>query len=177
MDIPETDFTPTIHRTLYPAITPTRQELSQAGKTVLITGGGTGVGKATARSFVLASAANIIIIGRRFDVLQKAVAELEKDAAAAKSPAKIIARQCDVTKHSDVTAVWDSLKTQSITVDVLVLNSAKFSEPLRLFELGIEDVWSQFEANVKGPLHFAERFYHQQGQAQKVCYLISITKT
>jgi hypothetical protein len=51
-----TEITKTVHRDVYPAISPSRPELSQAGRVVLVTGGGTGVGHSIARSFVRASA-------------------------------------------------------------------------------------------------------------------------
>ncbi|KAF2813915.1 NAD(P)-binding protein [Mytilinidion resinicola] len=175
LEVPITDFTPTIHKTPYPAISPTRKELNQAGKNVLITGGGTGIGKATARNFVLASAATVIIVGRRPDVLKAAGAELEREATAVKSPTKIIVRSCDMTKSSEVNALWDDLKAQGTTVNVLVLNAAKFSETKPLFELGIEEVWSQMEANVKGPLQFAERFYKQDDKSEKVSIFDLVT--
>jgi len=163
-----TNVTPTVHRAPYSTISPTRPELSQAGKTVLITGGGTGIGKAIARNFALASAAIVIIVARQADRLKNAAAELEKDAKDTHSPTKFIARSCDVTKSLEVTALWTDLAAQGIKVDVLVLNAAKFSGPQTLFELGIEEVWSQFEANVKGPLHLAEQFHKQPGESQKV---------
>jgi len=47
---------------------------------ILITGGGTGVGFSIARSFIKASAATVIIIGRRADVIATAVDNLEKEA-------------------------------------------------------------------------------------------------
>jgi NAD(P)-dependent dehydrogenase (short-subunit alcohol dehydrogenase family) len=51
-----------------------------AGKRILITGGGTGLGKELARSFV-AHGASVHICGRREGVLQDAVAELAAQAA------------------------------------------------------------------------------------------------
>jgi FlaA1/EpsC-like NDP-sugar epimerase len=89
-ELTATDFTRTVHQAPYSKISPTRAELSQAGKTVLITGGGTGIGKAIAKNFVLASAATIILTARRDNVLKEAIAELEKVAKAANSPTKFI---------------------------------------------------------------------------------------
>lgn len=163
-----TNFTSTVHRAPYLAISPTRPQLSQAGKTVLVTGGGTGIGKAIARNFALASAATVIIVARQADRLKDAAEELAKTAKDAKSPTKFIARSCDITNSGEVTALWEYLAVQGIKVDVLILNAAKFSPMQSLFKLGVEEVWSQFEANVKGPLHFAELFSKQDGEGQKV---------
>ena len=148
-DAISSDFTPTIHRAPYPTISPARPELSQAGKTVLITGGGTGIGKAIARNFALASAATVIIVARQGDRLSDAATELEKNAKDAGSLTEFLTHRCDVTKSAEVTALWTDLAAHGVNVDVLVLNAAKFSNPQPLFELGIEEVWSQFEANVK----------------------------
>jgi NAD(P)-dependent dehydrogenase (short-subunit alcohol dehydrogenase family) len=164
----DTDFTSTIHRTAYPAISPTRPELSQAGRTVLITGGGTGIGKSIAEHFLLASAATVVIVGRRLEVLQSAAAELTQKAQAAKSPGTVIARQCDVTSKKDLVTLWDGLAKQGLLVDVLILNAAKFTEPKPLLEIGSDEIWSQVEANFHGPLLLTERFMKQNEGKQKV---------
>jgi NAD(P)-dependent dehydrogenase (short-subunit alcohol dehydrogenase family) len=94
----------------------------------------------------------------------------------AKSPTKFIAHSCDITNSGDVTALWGYLAAQGIKVDVLVLNAAKFGPLQSLFEQRIEEVWSQFEANVKGPLHFAELFSKQDSEFPKVtCSSIVLT--
>jgi NAD(P)-dependent dehydrogenase (short-subunit alcohol dehydrogenase family) len=164
----ETDMTNTIHRNTYPAISPSRPELNQAGRTVLITGGGTGIGFAIARSFVRASASTVIIIGRRSDVLGTAGSSLKQDAKAIGADTKIITRTCDVTSLAEIEALWKDFAVQGIIVDVYVANAAKFSEPKPIFELGADEVWSQMEMNAKSPLYFAEKFYSQQGDKQKV---------
>lgn len=159
-----TDFTSTIHSKPYPTICPTLPALSQAGKTVLVTGGGTGIGKAIAHNFILASATTVIIIGRRVSKLQEAAGELEAAGKQANKTVKIIAKGCDVTDDGGVKRLWDNLGKEGVHVDVLVLNSAVYSPPQTLFELGTAEVWSMFEANVKGPLHFAEHFYKQRSE-------------
>jgi NAD(P)-dependent dehydrogenase (short-subunit alcohol dehydrogenase family) len=164
-----TDFTSTIHRTAYPAISPTKPSLSQAGKTVLVTGGGTGIGKAIAHSFVLASAATVIIIGRRVSKLQEAAGELEAAGKQAGKTVKIMAKGCDVADDEQVKHLWDGLEKEGVHVDVLILNSGILSPAEPLFETGTAAVWTIFEVNVKGPLHFAERFHKQrfEGLAEK----------
>src|SRR4051812_3096366 len=87
-----TQFTKITHHSPYPTISPTRPELSQAGKTVFITGGGTGVGFAIAKGFILASAATVIINGRRADVLEAAGAKLQNEAAEIGKPTKILVK-------------------------------------------------------------------------------------
>jgi NAD(P)-dependent dehydrogenase (short-subunit alcohol dehydrogenase family) len=166
-----TEVTKTVHRDIYPALLPSRPELSQAGRVVLVTGGGTGVGYSIARAFVQASADTVIIIGRRADVLATSAALLEQEAKATGTNTKIIARPCDVVNLAEVETFWKELAAQGITVDVYTANAAKFTEPKPILELGADEVWSQMEVNVKSPLYFVEKFYAQPGEKQKVSLL------
>jgi FlaA1/EpsC-like NDP-sugar epimerase len=106
-ELRQTNVTPTIHRTPYDAISPTRPELSQAGRVVLITGGATGAGYAMARAFVQASASTIVIVGRRTHVLEAAQSKLEAEAKTTGQQTNIITRQCDVSDSSDINTLWE----------------------------------------------------------------------
>lgn len=137
-----TPVTKTLHRDVYPAISPTRPELSQAGRVVLITGGGTGVGFPTAQSFVRAFADTVIIIGRRAEVRAASAARLEQEAKSSGTNTKIIARTCDVVNLSDVEKLWKDFTAEGITVDVYIANAAKFTQPKPILELGADEVVS-----------------------------------
>ncbi|KAI7778405.1 hypothetical protein LA080_002175 [Diaporthe eres] len=163
-----TDFTKTIHRTSYPSIDPARPELSQAGRTVLITGGGTGIGLSIGKSFALAGAKRVIIVGRRANVLADAAKAIESVAKQAGKKTEVIHQTLDVTDKAGNAALWSGLKDKGIIVDVLVLNAAKFSPLSPLLDLGSDEIWSMFEANVHGPLMLSEAFVKQGGDDQKV---------
>lgn len=147
-----TNVTKTIHAEPYPAISPSRPELNQAGKVVLVTGGGTGVGFNIAKAFVRASADTVFIIGRRADVLAKAASDLRQEAISVGTSTKIIDRSVDVLDPVRTDEFWDYLATQGMTVDVFVANVGKISVPKSLIELGASRVWENFEINVKSPL-------------------------
>jgi len=75
------------------------------GKTILVTGGGTGLGRAMSTYF-LKLGANVVITSRKMDVLLKTAAEMEQEAAASnKGGAKVLAVQCDVRKPEEVDEV------------------------------------------------------------------------
>ncbi|CAG1960968.1 unnamed protein product [Fusarium graminearum] len=95
-----TDVTKTVHTEPYDAISPENPKLSQAGKTILITGGGTTIGNAIGRSFVRSSAETVIIIGRRPEVLQEGARRLEQEAKTTGTHTKIIHRQLDIGDFS-----------------------------------------------------------------------------
>lgn len=163
-----TNITKSVHRSSYPAIDPARPELSQDGRTVLITGGGTGIGFAIASSFVQAGAKAVIIAGRRENVLIDAKEQLDQEVQKAGKATKIIAQVLDVTDRPAVAAFWSGLKEAGIEVDVLVLNAAKFAPLEPILEIGSDEIWSMFEANVHGPLVLAEAFAKQGGNRPKV---------
>lgn len=168
-DLTKSSFTNTVHQEVYPAIAPTRPELSQAGRAILVTGGGIGLGYHIAQSFVRAAAETVIIIGRRSDVLEEARSRLEEAAKAAGTSTKIIARACDVTDRAQVDTFWKELNNVlGIVVDVFVANAAKPSQPKPILDAGTDDIWSQLEVNAKAPLYWMEKFHSQPGGSPKV---------
>lgn len=84
-------------------------------KRILITGGGTGLGRGMAERF-LELGASVTICGRREDVLQRTASEL-----GAKGAIRAIA--CDVRKQEAVEAMMDAIWSDG-PLDVLVNNAA-----------------------------------------------------
>lgn len=163
-----TKFTKTVHDDVYPAISPSRPELSQAGRTILVPGGGTGVGFAIASAFVRASAARVILISRRAEVLSSAASKLSAEATKAGTDTEIVTQTCDVNDKEQVDSLWEWLASKNIVVDVLIANVALFDRAKPLLEFGTEGVWSHFETNVKSQLLLTEKFNAQGEDRQKV---------
>jgi NAD(P)-dependent dehydrogenase (short-subunit alcohol dehydrogenase family) len=88
------------------------------GKTVIVTGGGTGLGKAMGTYF-LKLGANLVITSRKLDVLKQTAAEME-----AETDGKVLAIACDVRKYDEVEKMLqETIKTFG-RVDVLLNNAA-----------------------------------------------------
>ncbi|CAH0046542.1 unnamed protein product [Clonostachys solani] len=162
------------HKEPYPGISPTRPELSQKGKTVLVAGGSTGIGYAIAEAFITAQADRVIVTGRRAGVLAESVAQLKKDTQKS-SPATIVeAKVIDVSNLEESKQLWARLESDGVYVDTLVLNAASFGQKKPILETKFEDVWNDFEINVRAPLDLTQRFYKQTtGKGQK--YLVNVS--
>lgn len=131
-------MTKTWHRDTYAAIDPTkRPELSLKGKTVVISGGGSGIGKGLTRAFADAGASKVAILGRRDTVLQQAKQEVESHTAGV----TITTHPADV---ADMTAVQNAADDIG-RWDVLVSNAGYLSEPRHLVDSDPEDWWKAFE--------------------------------
>lgn len=136
-------FTKTHHATAYPAIDPSRPELSAAGKTILITGGGAGIGLAAAQAFARAGAEELILVGRRADVLERAKADI----GAAHPSTRVRTGVADI---SDAHAV-DALFADGTGIDVLVSNAAVQTALEPFASTDFDSWWRGFEINVRGP--------------------------
>lgn len=85
--------------------------MTQAGRRVLVTGGGSGAGAELALGFAHAGAAEVVICGRRMAPL---------NAVAARHPA-IRALSCDVTDEASVQALF----AQTGRVDIVIANAGQ----------------------------------------------------
>lgn len=88
------------------------------GKVVLVTGGGTGLGRAMAQRF-LELGARVVVASRRLELLEAAAAEL-----AAATGGEVRALQVDVRDPASVSQLLDAAEQQLGHIDVLVNNAA-----------------------------------------------------
>ncbi|KIK66730.1 hypothetical protein GYMLUDRAFT_238966 [Collybiopsis luxurians FD-317 M1] len=169
-------LTPTYHRSSYPAISPSKPSLSQAGRTVLITGGGGGIGFEIARSFAKASASRVIIIGRRSGFLDEAVTKL-RDEFAKTGTTEFVARQGDIGNEESVSALWEYLHSQNIFVDVLVLNAANMGLNDADTLMDRKELQKAFDINVWGNFDMAAKFVQQstKNAAKRPLYLVHVS--
>jgi NAD(P)-dependent dehydrogenase (short-subunit alcohol dehydrogenase family) len=87
------------------------------GKRILVTGGGTGLGKSIAKRY-LELGAQVVICGRRAEVLQSTVTEL-----AAETGGDIDSQQCDIRDAQQVESMLERV-WEGGPLDVLVNNAA-----------------------------------------------------
>jgi NAD(P)-dependent dehydrogenase (short-subunit alcohol dehydrogenase family) len=110
-------------------------------KVVLITGGGTGIGKATAAAFV-AEGAQVVIIGRRQAVLEETAKELGN---------LVHCIVGDVSKKGDPSKIINATVEKYGRLDVLV-NGAGTGVMGPLTDTSDEDIENTYRTNVFGPL-------------------------
>jgi len=88
------------------------------GKTIVVTGGGSGLGKAMTRYF-LELGAKVAISSRNLEKLQNTAKELEQETGG-----KCLAVQCDVRHYDEVEAMLKTVLDNFGQVDVLLNNAA-----------------------------------------------------
>jgi len=84
-----------------------------AGKTAVITGGATGIGRAAAKRFI-EDGAFVFIFGRRQEALDAAVAELGPNARAVKG---------SVSDEADLDRLYAAVKAERGTLDIVFANA------------------------------------------------------
>ena len=101
-------------------------------KVALITGSGTGIGKAIAKKFV-ENGASVILLGRRREPLEETSKMLEEIISEKNSSASVrIFSGVDVSEEAGINDMFESLKNDKVTVDYIV-NNAGVSGPVTCF--------------------------------------------
>src|ERR1700730_17658672 len=111
------------HSESYPAISPSSPLNSHAGHTVLITGATGGLAFSTIHAFMTASAARIILSGRKHGAIIATVRKLEASRPLG-SKTQLLPYESDINNLADVESLWKSLAKDGVAVDVLILNAA-----------------------------------------------------
>lgn len=152
------------HKAVYPEIDATKPLLSQHGKTVLITGGNSGIGFSIAKAFATARASRIILVGRRLGKLSEAKAHLTSNIPSFQGDVDTYG--CDISDTEKVQSLWDDLQKRGVTVDVMVLNAAYMGSEQTMFEKGWKHIWMQYELNVRANIVFTDYFVKQAANTQ-----------
>jgi NAD(P)-dependent dehydrogenase (short-subunit alcohol dehydrogenase family) len=114
-----------------------------SGKVALITGGGTGIGRAIALAFA-GEGASVAVAGRRVEKLKEVAQEIENQEGAA------IAVECDVTRAKDAERAVAETAKEFGKLNVLVNNAGMLS--VSTVEGISEEEWNRLMAvNLKGP--------------------------
>lgn len=119
------------------------------GKAALITGGGTGIGRAIALRFA-AEGARVVIAQRNAEALNATVADIEADGGWAR------AVPTDITQTDQVLALVDDAIEATGRLDILVNNAGRTGRAGAFLDVEL-DVWRDFiETNLTGPFVIAQ---------------------
>jgi NAD(P)-dependent dehydrogenase (short-subunit alcohol dehydrogenase family) len=127
------------------------------GKTAVITGGATGIGRAAAKRFI-EEGAFVFIFGRRQDVLDAAVAGLGSNARAVKG---------SVSDPADLDRLYAAVKAERGTLDIVFANAGAGSR-LKLGEITAEHIDEHFDTNVKGTILTVQKALPLMGQGGSI---------
>lgn len=125
------------------------------GKTIIITGSGSGIGRVTARRF-LDAGWRVGLIGRREAALRETAAD---------SPAALVL-PCDVTDESAVDAAFDRAAREWGRIDVLFNNAGAILISRLVDEISVQEWREVIEVNVTGMFICARAaFRHMRSQS------------
>ncbi len=139
------------------------------GKTVLVTGGGSGIGFSIAQQF-LTYGAEVYIASRKQERLDKAVMALHKYGAAK-------AFQLDIRNTENISRIADAIEAQSGRLDILI-NNAGGQFPSAAVDIS-ENGWNAVvNTNLNGTWfvtqEMAKRFFHKQKSGKIINIIANI---
>ena len=116
------------------------------GKTAVITGGATGIGRAAAKRFI-EEGAFVFLFGRRQEALDAAVAELGPNARAVAG---------SVSDEADLDRLYAAVKAERGILDIVFANAGVGSQ-LKLGAITAKHIDETFDVNVKGTIFTVQK--------------------
>ncbi len=113
------------------------------GRTALITGASSGIGRESARQFARRGA-NLILVARRERLLEEVSSEI--------SGVRVASYRCDVSERDQVSQMTASALAEFDNIDILV-NNAGFAISGAVSEMSVEEMESQMRTNYFGMLY------------------------
>jgi len=139
-------FTKTVHNDIYPAIDPTKSDLSQPGKAVLITGAGRGFGRSIALRFAESGVASIILCSRtatELDEVQQRIKEIN-------SNIKVSKYSVDITNEEEVLAMAKAVREEVGRLHVLVNNAGMTNDWEPIIVGPTKEWFKTWDLHIKG---------------------------
>ncbi|MEM1191415.1 MAG: SDR family oxidoreductase [Pseudomonadota bacterium] len=127
-----------------------------AGTTMIVTGGGSGVGRCTAHE-LSSLGAHVVITGRSPEKLDRVADELRDDGG------KVTAAVCDTRDEEGVSAFVASVVAERGRIDGLV-NNAGGQFPSRLVDMSGKGFAAVVRNNLQGSFHMAREVFRQSMQ-------------
>ena len=130
-------------------------------KVAIVTGAGTGIGRAAATALV-ENGWNTVFTGRRLNVLEEAVA------AAGQGGGRALAIACDVSKPDQVDALFDRAAAEFGRIDLLFNNAGMGARGMPIDEIPVEVWLDVVNANLTGSFLCARAaFRHMRNQTPR----------
>lgn len=117
-----------------------------ANRVVVVTGGTSGIGRATAKAFV-AEGASVFITGRRQDALDAAIKQIGGNVTGVRG---------DMSKLADIDRLYDAIQQKHAQIDVVFANAGG-GEMAPLGAITEEHYQRTFDTNVKGVLFTVQK--------------------
>ena len=133
-----------------------------AGKVVVVTGGGSGIGRCTAHELA-ALGAQVVLVGRTLEKLQTVAGEIRADGASPVGP--VSCHACDIRQEDAVKATVAAIVGAHGRIDALVNNAGgQYISPLE--KIGIKGWQAVLDTNLTGGFLMARECYLQSMRQQ-----------
>ncbi|KAJ6010364.1 hypothetical protein N7451_001776 [Penicillium sp. IBT 35674x] len=125
------------------------------GKTILVTGASSGIGKSTAKEFARTSpkSLKLILTARRIDTLKEVAAEINAEVG---DGVQVLPVKLDVSNPEEIKNFVPSLPDEFKDIDVLVNNAGLVKGVAQAPNIETEDINVMFNTNVTGLIHMTQ---------------------
>jgi 3-hydroxy acid dehydrogenase / malonic semialdehyde reductase len=125
------------------------------GKTIVVTGASSGIGRSVAQEFARTSPnkLKIVITARRIEALKQVAADINKEVG---DGVKVLPVKLDVSKPEEVKAFVGNLPDEFKDIDILVNNAGLVKGMDRAPEIKAEDIEVMFSTNVTGLINMTQ---------------------